>query len=107
MSCLIELFIEVFIEGTIELIGYCYIKLMQLIIPNKTASEKAKTVIKCIATAIAVLLALSLIVGLILLMPNNPAVKTVGKYMIYVSLAMIALQITAGIVMKIVNHCKK
>lgn len=107
MSCSIEFFIEVFLEGTIELIGYCYIKLMQLIIPNKTASEKAKRVIKGVATTIAALLAFSLIVGLILLMPNNPAVKAVGKYIIYVSLTMIALQIVAGIVVKIVNHCKK
>ena len=57
MGCLLELIFEIFVGGMFELIGHCYIKLMQLIIPNKTVSEKAKRTIKNIATTFAALLA--------------------------------------------------
>ena len=99
--------LEIFVEGIIELFGYCYIKLMQLIVPNKTVSEKAKRIIKGIATTIAALLVVFIIIGLVLLVQDDPFVKTVGRYMIYIPLTMIILQIAAGIVVKIVNHFKK
>ena len=35
MSFLAELFLEIFVEGIFELVGYCYIKLMTLIVPDK------------------------------------------------------------------------
>lgn len=54
MGCLLELFFEIFVEGIFELIGYCYIKLMQLIVPNKKVSEKTKRTIRNIATTFAV-----------------------------------------------------
>ena len=107
MGCLIELFFEIFVEVIIELFGYCYIKLMQLIVPNKTASEKVKRIIKGIATTIAALLVVFLIIGLVLLVQDDPFVKTIGSYMTYIPLAMMVLQIAAGIVLKIINHFKK
>ena len=107
MGCLIELFLEIFVEGIIELFGYCYIKLMQLIVPNKTASEKVKRIIKGIATTIAALLAVFLIIGLVLLVQDDPFVKTIGGYMTYIPLAMMVLQIAVGIVLKIINHFNK
>ena len=107
MGCLIELFFEIFVQGIIELFGYCYIKLMQLIVPNKTASEKVKWIIKVIATTIAALLVVFLIIGLVLLVQDDPFVKTIGGYMTYISLAMMVLQIAVGIVLKIINHFKK
>ena len=107
MGCLLELFFEIFAEGLVELIGYCYIKLMQLIVPNKAGSVKAKRIIKGMATVIAALLIVVLPVGLVLLAQDDHLIKTIGKYMTYIPLAMIVLQITAGIVFKIVSHCKK
>ena len=107
MECLIELFFEIFVEGIFELFGYCYIKLMQLIVPNKTISKKAKRIIKGIAATIAALLVVFLIIGLVLLVQDDLFIKTVGKYMTYISLAMIVLQIAVGIVVKIVSHFKK
>ena len=107
MGCLIELFFEIFVEGIIELFGYCYIKLMQLIVPNKTTSEKVKRIIKGIATTIAALLVVFLIIGLFLLVQDDPFVKTIGGYMTYIPLAMMVLQIAVGIVLKIINHFKK
>ena len=37
----------------------------------------------------------------------NPCVQAVGRYMTYITLAMMVLQIAAGIVVKIVNHAKR
>ncbi len=47
MGCLIELFIGILFDGTIELIGWCYIKLMTLIVPNKTISDRTRNILKC------------------------------------------------------------
>ena len=80
---------------------------MHLIVPDKVVSEKAKKIIRGIATTITVLLAVFLILGLILLVQDDPCVQAVGRYMTYITLAMMVLQIAAGIVVKIVNHAKK
>ncbi len=106
MDFLFELFFEIFGEGILELIGHCYIKLMQLIVPNKTVSEKAKRVIKNTATTIAVLLGIVLIVGLIFLVQDDPSIKVIGKYMTYIPLTIIVLQMVFGIIIKIVSHYK-
>ena len=107
MGCLAELFFEIFAEALFELIGYCYIKLMQLIVPDKTVSETAKKKIKNIATTVAALLAVALIIGVILILQQDPLIKNIGKYMTFISLAVMALQVLAGIVIKIVTHIKK
>ena len=107
MGCLAELFFEIFAEALFELIGYCYIKLMQLIVPDKTVSETAKKRIKNIATTIAALLAVVLIIGFILFVQDDPVIKSVGRYMTFISLAIIALQMLTGILIKIVAHIKK
>ena len=107
MGCLLELFFEIFLEGIFELIGYCYIKLMQLIVPDKKVSEKTKKTIKNIATTFAALLAIVLIIGFILLVQDDPFIKNIGKYMTYIPLAIMALQVLIGISVKIVVHFKK
>ncbi len=107
MGCLLEMFFEIFFEGMLELIGYCYIKLMQLIVPDKTISKKTKKTIKSIVTIFAALLAIVLIVGLVLLVQDDPFIKNIGRYMTYVPLAIIALQVLIGILVKIVGCSKK
>ncbi len=107
MGCLLELFLEIFVEGIFELIGYCYIKLMQLIVPDKTVSEKEKKTIKNIATTFAVLLAVVLIIGFVLLAQEDPFIENIGRYMTYVPLAIMALQVLIGIFVKIIGHFKK
>ncbi len=107
MGCLLELFFEITVEGLLELIGFCYIKLMQLIVPNKTVSEKAKRIIKIIVTSFAALVGVVLIVGLILFVQDDPSIKSIGKYMTYASLAIMALQMVSGIIVKVVGHFKK
>ena len=107
MGCLLELFFEIFVEGIFELIAYCYIKLMQLIVPDKKVSEKTKKTIRNIATTFAVLLAVVLIIGFILLVQEDLFVKNIGKYMTYIPLSIMVLQILLGIIVKIVDRFKK
>ncbi|MBQ7330679.1 MAG: hypothetical protein IJW94_02665 [Oscillospiraceae bacterium] len=107
MGCLLELFFEIFVEGMFELVGHCYIKLMQLIVPDKTISEKTKKTIKNIATTFAALLAVVLIIGFVLLLQEDPFIENIGKYMTYIPLSIMVLQILLGIIVKIVGHFKK
>ncbi len=107
MGCLFELFFEIIFEGIIELIGYCYIKLMQLIVPNKIVSEKTRGIIKYSVTTIAALLGIVLIIGLILLIQDDPVAKNFGRYMTYIPLAIMGLQILLGICIRIFSYLKK
>lgn len=107
VGCLLEFIFDIFVEGILELIGYCYIKLMQLIVPNKTISERTKKIIKNAVTTIAAILGVILIVGLILFVQNDPLIKGIGRYMTYIPVAIIFIQITLGIVAKIINHFRK
>lgn len=107
MGCLLELVLEIFVEGIFELIGYCYLKLMQLIVPDKTLSEKTKESIKKAVKVFAALLAITLIIGVILFVQEDPLIHNVGKYMTYIPLAVMALQIVLGIIVQIVNRFKK
>ena len=105
--CVLELFFEIFVEGIFELIGHCYIKLMQLIVPDKIVSEETKKTIRNIATTFAALLAIVLIIGFIFLIQDDPFVKNIGKYMTYIPLGIMALQVLIGILVKLVGHFKK
>ncbi|MBP3414300.1 MAG: hypothetical protein J6L81_03755 [Clostridia bacterium] len=107
MGCIAELFFEIFVEGIVELIGYCYIKLMQLIVPDKTVPEKAKKIIKNTVTTISALLGIVLIIGLIFLLQDDPFMKSIGRYMTYIPLGIMLVQIVLGIVVKAVNSLKK
>ena len=107
MGCLIEFFLEIFVEGIFELVGHCYIKLMQLVVPDKVASSKARKITKNTATAIAALLIVVLIIGFVLFVQDEPFFKSIGKYMTFISLAVIVLQAVLGILVRIVSHFKK
>lgn len=107
MGCLLEFFVELLGELFFELVGHCYIKLMQLIVPQKSISEKTKKVIKNSVSAIAGVLAFVLIIGIILFLQAEPTVKTVGRYMTFIPLSIMALQIILGIVVRIIEHFRK
>lgn len=107
MGCLLELIFELFVEGIFELIGHCYIKLMQLIVPDKTVSEKATKTIRKIATTFAALLAIVFIIGLVLFVQEEPYFKNIGRHMTYISLTIMAVQVLLGILVKLIGHFKK
>lgn len=107
MSFIIEFLVEVFFEAVIELVGYCYLKLMSLIVPEKAVSNRIKKKIKRIVTVISASLAIVLIIGVILFALDDPLASTIGMYMTYIPLAIIALQILLGIVMKVAGYLKR
>ena len=107
MSFVLELLFEIFVEGILELFSYCYVKLMTLIVPDKTISDTAKVKIKIAVKAVAGILAIVLIIGLILLLQEDSLIKTIGKYMTFIPLTIIILQIVSGIIFKTINHFKK
>lgn len=107
MGCLLEFLFEITVEGMFELIGYIYIKLMQLIVPHKTVSDETKEYLKKVVTIIAALLAIVLIIGLIFLVQDDVLLKTIGQYMTYIPLAVIVLQVLLGIVVKVIDSGKK
>lgn len=79
---------------------------MQLIVPDNIVSEKTKKIIKNTVTTIASLSMAFLIIGLVLILPDDPSIKIVGKYMTFIPLTIIVLQILLGIVVLIVKRFK-
>ena len=102
MGCLVELIFEVIFQMIFD----CYIELMQLIVPDNIVSEKTKKIIKNTVTTIASLSMAFLIIGLVLILPDDPSIKIVGKYMTFIPLTIIVLQILLGIVVRIVKRFK-
>ena len=102
MGCLVELIFEVIFQMIFD----CYIELMQLIVPDNIVSEKTKKIIKNTVTTIASLSMAVLIIGLVLILPDDPSIKIVGKYMTFIPLTIIVLQILLGIVVRIVKRFK-
>ena len=89
MGCLIELFLEIVVEVLFELIAVSYIKLMQLIVPNKSFTKRKKKIIKNTVTTIFSLLGVVLIIGVVFLVQDDTLFKTIGAYMTYIPLAII------------------
>lgn len=107
MGCLFDLFFEIFFEGIFELIVYCYIKLMTLIVPDKMITDYAKRKIKNIVIIVAAILGIVLVIGLIFFVQDDHFIKNIGKYMTYIPLTIIALQTTLGIIMKTIIYFRR
>ncbi len=99
MGCLIELFCEV----VIEIIGEAYFYLMTMVIPkNKLPQVKEKKLHNYIRIY-SVVLVLMLMAGLFMSLPDNEILSLVGNCFMYISAGLIALQIVAGVVVKMLN----
>lgn len=108
MGCLFEIIFEVFFEGVFEGIMWCYMKLMQLIIPQKNISDKTKKIIKNVITIASPTLFLILFIGAVCWFQDAElTVKHIGKYMTLIPLTIITLQISLGIISKIVLLFRK
>ncbi len=111
MGCLFELLFEVifelFFEGLFETIGFFYLKLTRLFFPKKTLSKKEEATIKFVAKLFILFLMIAFIVGIILIFEKDPAIKNIGKYTVYISLAVMVVQLALGIILKIIEHYKK
>ena len=110
MGCLFEIFLQIFVEGTLGLFMFVYLKLAHILVPDKVITEKAEQKIKNVITTISVLLVLVLFIGFLFLLPNNKIFNAIGKYMVFIPLVIIGLQIVLGIIVtiaKIVERRKK
>ena len=106
MGCLFEIFIEIFIEGILSLVMFIYFKLAYMLVPNKKF-EKTETKVRNIITIVSVLLVLFLFIGLIFLLPDDAAFNAIGKYMTFIPLSIIGLQVVLSIVVMIVKLVKR
>ena len=107
MGCLFDIFIQIFIEGILNLVIFIYLKLAHMLVPNKKISEKTETQVRDIITIVSGLLFLSLCIGLILLLPDDAALNAIGKYMTFIPLSIIGLQVILSIVVMIVKLVKR
>lgn len=107
MGCLFELILQLFIEGTVELLMSVYLKLSSALIPDAVQSEKNKTKIKNTITTISVFEVLFLFLGIIFLLPNDPTFDIIGKFMTFIPLSIIVLQLIIGIIFTILKNKSK
>ena len=107
MGCLFELFMEIFIEGILNLVMFVYLKAAHILVPNKVISPKVENKIRNIITTVSVLLVLSLFIGLIFLLLDGAAFNAIGKYMTFIPLSIIGLQIVLSIIVMIVKLLKR
>lgn len=107
MGCLFELILQLFIEGTVELLMSVYLKLSSALIPDSVQSEKTKTKIKNTITTISIFEVLFLFLGIIFLLPNDPTFDIIGKFMTFIPLSIIVLQLIIGIIFTILKNKSK
>lgn len=107
MGCLFELFFDIFLEGSMELTAWCYLKIIQLIFPEKTISERTRKTIKTVTGLIGMLCFLAILVGLIMLLQDGAMTKTVGKYTVLIALALLLLPMVVGGIVWVLRRCLK
>lgn len=108
MGCLFELIFDIFLEGSMELTAWCYIKIIQLIFPDKTISERTRNTIKMVTGIIGMLCFVALLVGLILLFQDGSMTKTAGRYTILIALIVLLLPMATGAIVWVVRYfCNK
>ena len=73
----------------------------------KKILKKTETKVRNIITLVSVLLVLSLFIGLIFLLPDDTAFNAIGKYMTFIPLSIIGLQVVLSIVVMIVKLVKR
>ncbi len=106
MGCLTEMFVEIFIEGVLNLVMYVYLKLAHVFVPDKEISEMTKNKIKNVITTISVLLTLTLFIGVIFLLTDDSRFSAAGKCMTFIPLSIIGGQVVLGIIVTIVRVIK-
>ena len=99
---------EIFCEVVFEIVGEFYIELMMLIVPDKIITPKTKKVTMLIVTIFSIILFVALICGIAFWVQNeNPSLNKVGKYMTLISAGIILIQITSGMIFKIVQNFRR
>jgi hypothetical protein len=106
MGCLFEIIFELVFEVIVEGVFMLYVKLMTLFIPEHQFSPLLRERIKKGVTAFAAILLLIAFIGVILFIQPPSVIKTIGAFMMFIPIGVIAAQIVAGIVYRIVKVLK-
>lgn len=107
MGCLFELFAEILLEGILDLVWFSYIKIAHIWVPSKEIPPKTENRIKNIVTTVSVLLVLTLFIGLMFLLPDDKTIHAIGKYMTFIPLSIIGLQVVLGMIVMVVKLVKR
>ena len=83
-----------------------YLKLSSSLIPP-FQSKIIKTKIKNTITTISAFEVLFLFLGILFLLPDDPTFNIIGKFMTFIPLSIIALQLIIGITFTIINNKSK
>ena len=94
MGCLFEFIFDVFIDGWFDL--------MLLIVPEKWSSKRLQIFLKIIVVIITCLLFIVMFLGVFALISDDEYTKTIGRYMVYIPLAISLVQILLGITLRII-----
>jgi hypothetical protein len=107
MGCVFEIFIEMLIEGILNLVMFVYLKLAHVLVPTKKITKKTESKIKNVIATISVLLVLTIFWGILFLLPDDAAFNTIGKYMTLIPLSIIGLQVVLSIFVMIAKLAKR
>ena len=93
-----------------ELIGDAIIDMwfavMQWIIPEKALTKYVRSILKVIIGVFSCLLFISMVLGLFAIVSDNVYTSEIGKYMVFVPLCISVIQISLGIVVRIISKKK-
>ncbi len=102
MGCLffpLELLVNAIIDG--------WFFLMEWIIPDRYLSNTFRTVLKKLVWVFSVFLLLVMLLGVFAIISDDTYTKQIGRYMLFIPLGISAVQISLGIIVRIVSKKKK
>ena len=102
MGCLLFP-LELLVDGIIE--GWLF--LMEWIIPERCISRTFRIVLKIFVRIFSALLLLTMFLGIFAIISSDPYTHLLGKYMIFIPLGISAVQISFGIIVRIISKKKK
>ena len=102
MGCLffpLELLVNAITDG--------WFFLMEWIIPDRYLSNTFRTVLKKLVWVFSVFLLLVMLLGVFAIISDDTYTKQIGRYMLFIPLGISAVQISLGIIVRIVSKKKK
>ena len=93
---LFEFIFDSIIEG--------YFALMQWIIPKKSISDRTRVVLKIFVYIFTALLFAIMFFGIFAIISDDEYTKSIGRYMLYIPLAISLVQIVFGVIIRIVSR---
>ena len=102
MGCLLfplELLVDAIIEG--------WLYLMEWIVPERYLSRTFRIILKVFVWIFSALLLFIMFLGIFAIISPDPDTHLLGKYMVFVPLGISAVQISLGIIVRIISKKKK